>query len=176
MKKFLIDLSQLPDEGKEYSGKLDPEIFDLETIARDTKRPTPRPLSPIHFSLFVQRFESELLLRGELSSAFEFECVRTLQPFKKTISLPEAAFSIEIQNQSEIDAGEALREEILIEVPLHPTCDLGDDPQDCELDSRYLAMDKPPSDEVNPAPPRAGDSRWDALDAFEPDPNSNQSL
>ena len=40
----------------------------------------------------------------------------------------------------------------------------GDVPQKCEIDSRYLSVDKPAEDGL-PTPPRAGsDDRWSALD------------
>jgi len=42
--------------------------------------------------------------------------------------------------------------------------DDADEPQTCEIDPRYLSVDKPPGDGL-PTPPRAeGDDRWSALD------------
>jgi uncharacterized metal-binding protein YceD (DUF177 family) len=90
--------------------------------------------------------------------------VRTLHPFTQTIRLEGSAVSIEIEREGEIDANEALREEILIHFPIDPRCEEGDVPQKCEIDSRYLSVDKPPGDGL-PTPPRAeGDDRWSALD------------
>ncbi|MBK1835238.1 hypothetical protein [Roseibacillus ishigakijimensis] len=162
MNKLIIDLGTLPEEGKQMSGELEATLFDLGP--RD-----PQPKGPLSYDLWIQRFEGEILLQGSLSCPFEFECVRTLHPFIKTIRLPKAALSLEIGNFGEVDATEALREELLLEVPNHPTCDIADTPQDCEIDSRYLAVDNPQSDSVNPAPPEAGDSRWSALDALDSD-------
>jgi uncharacterized metal-binding protein YceD (DUF177 family) len=90
--------------------------------------------------------------------------VRTLHPFVQTIRLDGAAISIEIGNEGEIDASEALREEVLLNFPVDPRCEEGDVPQKCEIDPRYLSVDKPREDEL-PTPPRAeGDDRWSALD------------
>lgn len=166
MKRLVIDLGTLPEEGKEVRGDLDAAIFDLP--ASDAQ-----PLGPLHYELHVQRFGDELLFQGSLSAPFEFECVRTLQRFKQTISLPEAAISLEIGGQAEIDATEALREEVLLAFPAYPRCDEGDEPLPCELDPRYLAVDNPGEDDVEVPPAAQGDSRWAALDALEkPDQSS----
>lgn len=156
---LIIDLATLPEEGKAFSGELPKEIFDLP-------EGDAQPTGPLEYDLWVQRFSSELLLTGTLSAPFEFTCVRTLHPFVQTIRLENAAVSLEIGRESEIDANEALREEILINFPADPRCEEGDVPQKCEIDSRYLSVDKSAEDEL-PTPPRAGsDDRWSALDNF----------
>jgi uncharacterized metal-binding protein YceD (DUF177 family) len=153
----MIDLAELPEEGKAFFGELPKEVFDLSE--GDAKS-----VGPLKYELWVQRFESELLLTGSLSAPFEFTCVRTLHPFVQTILLEAAAASIEIGNEGEIDAAEAMREEVLINFPVDPRCEEGDVPQKCEIDPRYLSVDKAGEDEL-PTPPRAeGDDRWSALD------------
>lgn len=152
-----IDLAGLPEEGRSFSGELPKEIFDLPE--GDAKA-----VGPLEYDLWAQRFGSEVLLTGSLFAPFEFTCVRTLHPFVQTIRLDAAAISIEIGNEAEIDATEALREEVLINFPVDPRCEEGDVPQKCEIDPRYLSVDKPAEDEL-PTPPRAGgDDRWSALD------------
>jgi uncharacterized metal-binding protein YceD (DUF177 family) len=154
---LIIDLANLPEEGKAVSGELPKEIFDLP-------EDDAQAVGPLEYELWVHRFGSELLLTGTLSAAFEFTCVRTLHPFVQTIRLENAAISIEIEKEGQIDATEALREEILIGFPLDPRCEEGDVPQKCEIDSRYLSVDKPAEDGL-PTPPRAeSDDRWSALD------------
>lgn len=157
--RLLIDLTTLPEDGKNVSGELPAEVFDLpEGDARAT--------GPLEYDLFVQRFGSELLLTGTLAAPFEFICVRTLHPFIQTIRLESAAVSLEIGRDSEIDATEAVREEILIHFPVDPRCEDADVPQHCEVDSRYLAVDKPDEDGVETAPRAGSDDRWTALDAL----------
>lgn len=162
MKQLLIDLALLPEDGKALKGDLDASIFDLAGS-------DPKPLAPLHFDLYAQRFDNELLLQGSLSCPFEFECVRTLHPFVKTMTLSSAAISLEIGNSGEVDATEALREELLLELPNHPSCQIADEPRNCKIDPHYLAVDKDDEVELNPAPPEGGDSRWSALDAFRTD-------
>jgi uncharacterized protein len=155
--RLIIDLAGLPEEGKWFSGELSQEIFDLpEGDARS--------IGPLEYGVRAQRFESELLLTGSLSAPFEFTCVRTLHPYIQTIHVDQAAISIEITSEGEMDITDALREEVLINFPIDPKCDEGDTPQHCEIDPRYLAVDKP-ADPALPNPPRAeSDDRWSPLD------------
>jgi uncharacterized protein len=157
--RLLIDLGNLPEEGKAFSGELSPEIYDLPE--EDAK-----PTGPLVYDLWAQRFGGELLLTGSISSPFEFTCVVTLKPFVQTIHLENAAISHEIVNEGEVDATDALREEILINFPVDPRIDEGDDPEPAVIDSKYLAVDKPGEDGL-PTPPRAeSDDRWSALDSL----------
>ncbi len=160
MERLVIDLALLPEDGQHLEDELSAAIFDLPQ--NDAK-----PLGPLVFKLHVQRFGDELLLQGGLKAPFEFMCVRTLTPFRKTISLPEAAMALEIGTRGEIDATEALREEILLSFPAYPRCDEGDEPVKCEINPRYLAVDKPTTDDVDHPPATEGDSRWAALDELE---------
>jgi len=154
-----IDLAGLPEEGKAFSGELLPEIFDLP-------EGDARPVGPLIYDLWAQRFGSELLLTGSLSAPFEFTCVRTLHPFVQTIRLEGAAVSIELGQEAEIDASEALREEVLVHFPVDPRCEEGDVPQKCEIDPRYLSVDKPAENALPPPPRAGGDDRWSALDTL----------
>ncbi|MGB0774972.1 MAG: YceD family protein [Akkermansiaceae bacterium] len=161
MKKHLtIDASALPEEGKSYSGELDPSVFD---IPGDETRAS----GPLFYDLYLQRFDNELLVRGALSVPMEFTCVRTLQKFVQTIETPDWSTCIQLTG-SEIDLTPQLREELAILFPDYPRCDQADDPMDCEVDSRYLAVDKPPEDVKTP--PRDGKpDPWAALDALDDD-------
>ncbi len=158
--RLSIDLSTLPEEGKDFSGELPPEIFDLP--AYDAK-----PAGPLSYDLRAQRFGSELLLSGNLSAPFELVCVRTLHPFVKTLRVDPANISLEIEDEGAMDVTDALREEILLEIPNYPRCEDADEPMHCEIDPRYLAVDKPAGDAVETRPRATGDDRWAALDALD---------
>lgn len=158
--RLIIDLATLPEEGKNFSGEISAEIFDLPSH-------DPQAVGPLTYDLRVQRFESELLLSGTLSAPFELICVRTVHPFVKTLHVDPANVSVEIENEGPLDVTEALREEILLEIPDYPHCDEADEPMHCEIDPRYLAVDKPGGDQVETRPRESGDSRWSALDALD---------
>ena len=100
----------------------------------------------------------------KLAAPFEFTCVRTLEPFVQTITLESAAVSLEIDKNSEIEASEALREEVLMEFPANPRSDEADEPRESKIDSQYLSVDKPGEDGLITPPRAEGDDRWSALD------------
>lgn len=151
-----IDLPTLPEDGKSFSGELSESIFDLP--GEDATA-----VGTLEYDLWIQRFGSELLLTGTISAPFRFKCVVTLKDFIQTIHLESAAISIEIGNSSQLDVTESLREEVLLAFPANPRCDEGDEPEPCEVDSRYLAVDKTGEDDISPAPRNEGDDRWSAL-------------
>lgn len=155
-----IELADLPDEGKMFEGEISPDIFDLS--GEDVT-----PAGPLYYRLFAQRFDSELLLTGNLETTFELTCMRSLHPFKQTIALNNVAISLEIAGDGEIDASEAVREEILLELPTNPRCENGDEPGNCEIDPKYLAVDKSTNDGVDSAPAQDGPNPWAALDAID---------
>ena len=155
--RLVIDLGLLPEEGRQFTGELPPEVFDLP-------EEDARPLGPLHYDLHVQRFENELFLIGNLSATFEFTCVRSLHPFTRTIRIDQVPISIEIGRATSIDLASELREEVLLAFPANPHCDEADEPTECAIDSRYLAVDKDAGDGVETAPPPREDGRWAALD------------
>ncbi len=158
--QLLVDLSTLPEDGLALQGELPAEIFDFP--AHDDAK----AVSPLYYDLFVQRFGSELLLRGDLSTRFEFTCVVTLQRFVQTIRLHSVAISVELENEAPVDIADALREEIVIEMPSDPRCDQADTPMECRLNSPYLVLDKTTDSDLSSPPPPPADSRWSALDAL----------
>ncbi|MBT8037866.1 MAG: DUF177 domain-containing protein [Verrucomicrobiae bacterium] len=162
MKKHLtIDLNTLPEEGKTFSGELDGSIFSFpeETI---------QAAGPMLYDVYVQKFDNEVLVRGNLSAPIEFTCVRTLIPFIQTIRADDCSLCLEA-TQSQIDLVDALRQEIVILFPDYPRCDEGDEEIECNLDSRYLAVDKPPIDDVKTPSRDEAPNPWDALDAIQND-------
>jgi len=162
MKKHLnIDIGTLPEEGKSYSGELDKSVFSFSDN-------NTQAVGPILYDLYIQHFESELLIRGSASAPIEFTCVRTLTPFVKTIEIKDLCFSKEIAS-GQIDLADAVKEEIVFLFPDYPRCDEGDEPMECILDSRYLAVDKPPHGEVKTPPASEQPNPWGALDAISDD-------
>jgi uncharacterized protein len=157
---LLIDPSTLPEDGISLAGELPADLFDFP--AHDDAK----AVSPLHYDLFVQRFGSELLLRGDLQASFEFTCVVTLQRFVQTIRLSQIAVSLELESEAPIDIADSLREEIIIELPADPRCDEGDVPMECKLNSPYLVLDKTTDSDLSSPPLPPADLRWSALDAL----------
>ncbi|NWK54568.1 hypothetical protein HW115_03025 [Verrucomicrobiaceae bacterium N1E253] len=166
MKKHLfIDLATLPEEGKTFSGELDPSIFTFDH--EDTKA-----TGPLFYDLYVQQFDKEVLARGAASVPISFTCVRTLEPFVKTMESSDLCLSLEA-GSGQIDLAELLREEMILLFPDYPRCDEADEPKECILDSRYLAVDKPPEDDVKTPPASEEPDPWAALDALQNEKEEN---
>ena len=155
-----IDLADLPDEGQYFEGEFPPEVFVLQESDIIS-------VSVLKYSLLTQRFDTELLLTGNLQATFELTCMRCLHSFKQTISMPSVAVSIELGNDGIIDPAPQIREEILLELPTNPRCENGDSPKNCEIDPKYLAVDKSTDDGVDNAPAQDGLNPWAALDAID---------
>lgn len=155
-----IDLANLPEEGKQFDGEIPPEIFDI--TGTDIVSVT-----PLQYSLFVQRFDTELLLSGAIETTFLLTCQRSLHDFSKTVSMPTVAISIELGPDGFVEAAEHIREEILLELPTIPRCEDGDTPGKCEIDPKYLAVDKPADDGVDNASAQEKPNPWAALDALD---------
>ncbi|MGJ8671602.1 YceD family protein [Rubritalea sp.] len=156
---LVIELATLPEEGKNFQGELDSALYSLP-------KHDAQPAGPLYYDLTVQRFEDELLVRGFISSPFKFTCVRDNQEFVRTISIEEFGQSFEIE-ESSVNLTEALREEVLMAFPSYPTCTEADEPHECKIDDRYLAVDKDPEDGVDEAPQSKSDNRWGALDQLD---------
>jgi len=158
-----IILANLPEEGKSYTGELDSHV--LSTSESDVVKPH----SSFYYDLHVQRFDNELLVRGLLEATMKMTCVRSNHEFLQTFTIEDFATAVEITSGT-IDLLDALREELFIELPTDPICDNGDEKSTCEINSRYLAVDKPLNDDVNDSsePKKAGDwsNNWNALEGL----------
>ncbi|MBT7959902.1 MAG: hypothetical protein HN759_11275, partial [Akkermansiaceae bacterium] len=66
-----------------------------------------------------------------------------------------------------------LREEVVVCFPDYPRCDEADLPMTCEVDSRYLAVDKPSGDDVKTHPRDEAPTPWDALDGIQNGPSKS---
>ena len=115
MKRLLVELENLPEAGKKYSGELDSEIFGI-----DDEEVT--SIGPLAFDLHVQRFENELFVRGNISAPFKFRCVRCLGYFDYVVEVCDFATSFQIDTQNVVDVSDSLREEIVLDFPAYPKC------------------------------------------------------
>jgi len=154
-----INLNELSEFGDQLSDEINPNIFEL-------KDDEGKALTGLKYDLHVQRFDTELLLQGSLTAEFELECVRTLHPFRKTLTVPNFSVSLEIIEEI-INPTEQLREEIMILFPTYPVCDMADEKMSCQIEEKYLALDKDQSNDLEEQSPNVPDDRWSTLDQLE---------
>ena len=158
--KLEIILAELPEFGEQIKGEISPDIFELNEQLEG------KPTTGLIYDLNVQQFDSELLVRGSIHTVFELTCVRTIHPFTMTIRIDDFATSIEISEDT-MDLTEQLREEILLLLPIYPVCDMGDEGMTCEIEEKYLALDKDQESDLEEKPAESQDDRWSALDQLD---------
>lgn len=154
-----INLNELSEFGDQLTGEIHPDIFEL-------KDDEGKAVTGLNYDLNVQRFDTELLLQGRVYAEFELECVRTLHPFKKTIEVSDFSVSLEIVEEV-VNPTEQLREEIMILFPTYPVCDMADEKMSCQVEEKYLALDKDQKTDLEEQPQNTPDDRWSTLDQLE---------
>ena len=135
--KLVIDASRVDPEGETIEG---------EVFAVDLDEAFVKPFGGVRYSLDVQVFESELLVRGHLEQDFDLVCSRCGKDFDDTVKVDDFTASYEINDKSpEVDLTEDVRESIILALSTYPVCSedcpgiaqQGEKPQD----DRWSALD-----------------------------------
>lgn len=111
-----VHVLQIPPDGKHYEGEESSDVLELHSEQV-------RAVSPLAYSLEVGLSDGGLWARGEVSVQVECECVRCLEKFRRPLEAPEFACQVELEGKETVDLTEYLREDILLALPAHPTCD-----------------------------------------------------
>ena len=155
---FKIDLRNLPEDGKDLTGTLTPQFFELSETD-DVKA-----VSPLHYDLHVERDGKDVLVSGRLEAGFELVCGRCLQTFGQHVELDGYQAEIPIEDPAAtIDLTEAVREDILLALPSYPRCENGNvEPRECPAQGKF----EPATDESAPGEPAGPQARdvWNVLD------------
>ena len=139
--RLLIDVARLKSEGETIEGEVDIIDLDEEFV---------KPFGGVRYSLTVQLFGSELLVRGRLEQDFDLVCSRCGRDFDTTVKVDDFTVSVEVaESQQEVDLTADARESIILTLPTYPVCD-----EACP-GIEQKADDKPHFDE-----------RWGALDGL----------
>ncbi len=156
--QIIIPLEEFPEDGIQLSGELDDSIFGID--CDDV-----RSIGPVEYHLEAQLYETELVVRGEIAAPFRLRCMRCLGEFDYTVELDDVTYAIDVKGKLSADITEDVREDILLELPGYPKCELID--QECEINDKFgdFRLDKDPQPGVNCATP-SGNSVWDALDQY----------
>ncbi len=154
--RLVISLEDFPPAGLQIKGELDASLFGLD----DSEV---KSIGSLRYDLHVQLFDSELLAHGHIEADFRFTCVRCLQPVDYCIALDSFAMSEDVTQKLSIDLTDEMREELLLELPHYPKCELNGD--ECKINTEILdfSLDKDPEIGVESAT-ASRESVWDALD------------
>ena len=159
MRTLKIHLEELEDGPRHLVGELDKEVFDLPKGDAEA-------VSPLSYDLEVSLFEQELFVSGKIFSTFQFECVRSLKRFAKTLTIDPFELALDTKGKQVIDITEELREELILAFPSYPRCEEGDSPESSEINSSYLRVDKHPQERVNNSCTDRNNEAWDVLDSL----------
>ena len=154
----ILPLEEFPEEGLFVEGEADGALFGIDNTGAQS-------VGPLSYSLEAQLYETELVLRGSISATFRMRCDRCLREFDYTVDIEELTISCDVRGKVVADVTEDLREEILLELPGYPKCEISG--LECEINDTFcdFRLDKDPHSGVNSATP-SGNSVWDALDDF----------
>jgi uncharacterized protein len=112
--KLIIDASRVAKEGEEIEG----EVFCVDIDEEFVK-----PFGGVRYSLKLQVFGTELLVRGHIEQDFDLVCARCGKDFDDTIKVSDFTASFEIdEKDAQVDLTEELRESIILALPTYPVC------------------------------------------------------
>lgn len=156
--RVIVPLEEFPEEGLALNGEADGALFGTDNTGAVS-------VSPLHYHLEARLFETELLITGQVSATFRLRCDRCLEEFDYEVILDQLTLSFDVKGKFEADITEELREEVLLELPGYPKCEISG--LKCKINDTFddFRLDKDPQSGVEcPAP--SGQSIWDALDQF----------
>ena len=155
---LIIPLEEFPEEGLRIEGEADGALFGIDNTGAQST-------GPLSYSLEAQLYDSELVLRGSISAPFLLRCDRCLREFEYTVAIDDLTLSCDGKGKVAADVTEELREEVLLELPGYPKCEISG--LECEINDTFcdFRLDKDPQSGVDSAAP-SSESVWDALDSF----------
>ncbi len=115
--RFVISLEEFPEEGLHLVGEVDGAIFGIDEADL-------RSTGPLSYDVDVQLYDTELVLRGSVSAPFRMRCVRCLEEFDYVLELDELTLSADVKGKLAVDLTEELREELVLELPAYPKCEV----------------------------------------------------
>lgn len=155
MNPFLIDIRNLPADGKQLTGTLPSAFFGL------AETDTLKAESPLHYDLTVVRDDKDVLVSGSLNATFSLECGRCLQRFLREVGLTDYQAEVPIEKEPTMDLTDLIREDILLSLPNFPRCEDGNvEPRDCPAEGNFASAES----SVAPELPGADEGVWNALD------------
>jgi len=112
--KLIIDASRVDSSGETFEGEVDCVGMDEAFV---------KSFGGIRYSLHVQVFGTEMLVRGTLEQDFELVCSKCGKSFDDTIKVGDFTASFEIGEKSpEVDLTAEVRECIILALPTYPAC------------------------------------------------------
>ena len=144
-----VYVNQIPEEGKFFEGEETSDVLELNDA-----RARAKAVAPITYALQVGISDDGLWAHGEVGTKVECECVRCLTHFTRPLTVSNFAVQEPLEGRDTVDLTDHIREDILLALPAHPTCDW-DGKTVCKASFTTA---------VNAAEPPVEDERWKGLD------------
>jgi len=123
---LVVNLRHLEARNIRLEGKLPVRELDI-----DPRDEVIQVGPPLEYDLEVQQLEDGLLAQGRLHLALECQCVRCLKSFQHHLELDPWTCHLPLQGEDRVpvvndcvDLTPYVREDILLEFPQHPLCNL----------------------------------------------------
>lgn len=145
----------MPPDGLHLEGKLPATVFALDVDDQA------KPVSPLDFSLDIQKDDDDILISGTIGATFELECGRCTDRFQLRLEQADYHQEIPIENEQLIDLTIPLREDMLLALPTYPRCEMGNiSPRKCPAEGKF-----DPQEQSSDEQPKVEDKKvWEALD------------
>jgi uncharacterized protein len=134
-------LKEFAGAAREYPISAPPE--DLTRLLKEEHESVFRGLEPLAGSVRLMRTQNSVFVRGRLASRLEVECSRCLEPAELGVRFqveaeyfpevdihtgaglpkPEDDLAFTIDQNHELDLTEAVRQHLLLELPMHVVCE-----------------------------------------------------
>jgi uncharacterized protein len=126
---------------------------------------------PVGLDLVLQRVPEGIVVRGTITARYEAPCSTCLRPVVGTLDVEVSELFEDFPVDGEtypiaghhIDVEQLLRDALVLELPLAPTCPAGD--PECVAESAADTAADPAAGTEDPPPPT--DPRWAALSQLE---------
>jgi uncharacterized metal-binding protein YceD (DUF177 family) len=113
---MIIKVSEIPEEGRKYSGEDPPSILQLEPDADI------RVDGVLKYDFLAQVVPGELIVRGSISAPVSFRCSKCGEEFHRIVKEPSFLFVKECGVDQFVDLTEEMREAIILAFPNYPVC------------------------------------------------------
>jgi uncharacterized metal-binding protein YceD (DUF177 family) len=165
---MILRTSQIPDEGKDLSGELDPAFLQADTKNESFKK-------PVRYELMAQMTDDGPLITGSFAVDTITRCARCWEEFEFEHRIDNYAFfDPDLKNVEELDLTESIREEILINLPSYPHCDELTD-RECPGIEFLEENQRKVAEEFEKQKKKEADEHkedtWSALDGLKVDPD-----
>ena len=160
-----LDTRKIPEEGLAISGEIAEDIFQLP------EGDSASPAGPVAYDARAYIIDGELTVEGQFQADFEVECARCLEKFILTVKLQGHNLTENLENPTEADLTDALREDILLALPVYPHCEEGKTPRKCPAEGKFETANRAPAVEESSEEPKDHWAELDNLDGLSEEPN-----